>query len=806
MADLKHSNLDKVMLLLGAAQTKFQHDSLGVEKDQLKTEQEIAGEDDDKREVQLDELIKTTKNIERLVSRSGAGKGKEGQLDRVSKAANPLSITTVGGESAGNILKSAVEHLSKDLETWSNEEKDSMKDLVKEIANLSQKNIEEWNKGIKKVLEAAKKGQEQAAVSGNKDAEKAFGDARKTAMAEHFKQNKMDLTGKHDTFANRLGRQFNLKDENGNAKIFNKDSSSKFQSAKAIGTAVRQGLGQAIKTGAKQAIFGSKENPGKRYDLFTSDAQKRADESERLGVAPQINSLSDLTKDQKKMLADKGIAPSSDKDISYRKEGKPVSKEEINKHLEDHFNEKNKATAELANSNSSNVSGSELQEEQSGMSESPSVKALEDQTKVLHDISETSKETKALIAEIKKAVEKLSETSDTGPEGSSDTGSSGGSILDNVVDIADDLGGGSSEPHSKKTKSERAKSQPRDAKGRFVKKEAGELAHAKPKGRLGKVGKGLLGGLALAGTAIGLGSMADNDNEESGGDTASTVANTASTASDLADMVPSKDAAKAGEKEAVKVGEKGAVKAGEKAAVKAGEKVGGKLLAKEGAKVGAKALGKSILKKIPGVGILAGGAFAAQRAMQGDWLGAGGELLSGVAGTIPGVGTAASAAIDAGLAARDMGAFGGAPGEAAPEAAAAPAAAPAAKAPVQGKTGGGIMSKVTGFAKKHPFLTGAMGLGGVGLAAAGASKAWDWMTGSDEPKVESGGNQTSTGIEHGSEAARDKMNVNVPPPTVINQGGNAGGGGKDSIPPAMPTYTRDDENSWMRFALKRAMA
>lgn len=67
-----------------------------------------------------------------------------------------------------------------------------------------------------------------------------------------------------------------------------------------------------------------------------------------------------------------------------------------------------------------------------------------------------------------------------------------------------------------------------------------------------------------------------------------------------------------------------------------------------------KGIGKSLLKKIPGVSILAGLAFGAGRAMEGDWLGALGELGSGVAGTIPGLGTLASTGIDAALIARDM--------------------------------------------------------------------------------------------------------------------------------------------------------
>ena len=54
------------------------------------------------------------------------------------------------------------------------------------------------------------------------------------------------------------------------------------------------------------------------------------------------------------------------------------------------------------------------------------------------------------------------------------------------------------------------------------------------------------------------------------------------------------------------------------------------------------------------MGAGAGLLFAGQRAWNGDWTGAAGELASGLAGTIPGVGTAASMALDAGLMARDL--------------------------------------------------------------------------------------------------------------------------------------------------------
>ena len=72
------------------------------------------------------------------------------------------------------------------------------------------------------------------------------------------------------------------------------------------------------------------------------------------------------------------------------------------------------------------------------------------------------------------------------------------------------------------------------------------------------------------------------------------------------------------------------------------------------AKTVTKAIAKSILKKIPVVSIIAGTAFAVDRAIDGDWLGALGELSSGVIGTIPFYGTGVSLSIDAWLLNRDL--------------------------------------------------------------------------------------------------------------------------------------------------------
>ena len=81
-----------------------------------------------------------------------------------------------------------------------------------------------------------------------------------------------------------------------------------------------------------------------------------------------------------------------------------------------------------------------------------------------------------------------------------------------------------------------------------------------------------------------------------------------------------------------------------------GKKLGGKAIGK----LAGGAIAKSLGKKIPLVGLGLGAVFAAQRALQGDFIGAGLELASGAASTIPGAGTAASVGIDAALAAKDM--------------------------------------------------------------------------------------------------------------------------------------------------------
>ena len=89
---------------------------------------------------------------------------------------------------------------------------------------------------------------------------------------------------------------------------------------------------------------------------------------------------------------------------------------------------------------------------------------------------------------------------------------------------------------------------------------------------------------------------------------------------------------------------------GKKIVAKTGKKIAAKTITKTVGKAGA----KSLLKKIPFVGLGLGAVFAIDRMRKGDWGGALLELGSGAASMIPGVGTAISVGLDAGLVAKDI--------------------------------------------------------------------------------------------------------------------------------------------------------
>jgi ABC-type transporter Mla subunit MlaD len=124
-------------------------------------------------------------------------------------------------------------------------------------------------------------------------------------------------------------------------------------------------------------------------------------------------------------------------------------------------------------------------------------------------------------------------------------------------------------------------------------------------------------------------------------------------------------------------------------------KVGTKGVGKTAGKFGLKALGK-----IPGVSLLTGLALAGGALAAGDVVGALGELASGAAATVPGLGTGASLAIDASLAARDMGAFDSSMPSTSPS-----AASPITTAPIMPQTSRGVTAPEVEQAMKNALAS-----------------------------------------------------------------------------------------------------
>jgi hypothetical protein len=78
------------------------------------------------------------------------------------------------------------------------------------------------------------------------------------------------------------------------------------------------------------------------------------------------------------------------------------------------------------------------------------------------------------------------------------------------------------------------------------------------------------------------------------------------------------------------------------------------LTKKQAAKTAGKGVTKSLIKKVPLLGLIAGAGFGLGRLLEGDLTGAGMEVLSGGASMVPGLGTAGSVGLDTALMARDL--------------------------------------------------------------------------------------------------------------------------------------------------------
>jgi len=590
----------------------------------------------------------------------------------------------------------------------------------------------------------------------------------------------------------------------------------------------------------------------------SNDTATETNQSASQSVAEftSVDKMVNLTEEQKKILEQQGIKPSSEKDFSYRKDGKPVSMEEINKTLETKYKESIQPKVKIQSAKGGVVAGdkndvvsilSEIKQiiteikdklfKRAGVA--PSGKKQLDPNSNVKDVMSRNKvaqaEAEQAAADAQKRAENIdkqnadmasakveakekstpkvviggtesansrvtpetpvSENNQNGDEGG------GGSLLGGISGAyAGFKSGGQglfkkleNQRYSSRLSNfgakaggifqkgtdavdgavERVRGTANNLRTRatdFVKnrglraeqlldKNGRPLAGAAKQSRIGKVMRDRIAGVSESGKGMFNKASQFIGKNTAKGTTAGKIAE-----SGMGMLSKAKGAIS-------KVAEKGM------------SKVGGKIATKGAAKIGAKAVGKSLLKKIPIIGAIAGLGFGAMRALQGDFVGAAGEVASGVASTVPGAGTAASFAIDAGLAARDISRAGN-------------------ENSTEGSTESVDGARAEGgpVSAKGSYLVGENGPEIFKPNAAGSIETAPVT----KSKLETGNNTAATNLKEMTESAKEDNApvINVPPPTVIQQPAapqqNNGGG---SLP--MDTV-RTEDSSWQRFQNKRS--
>jgi hypothetical protein len=105
------------------------------------------------------------------------------------------------------------------------------------------------------------------------------------------------------------------------------------------------------------------------------------------------------------------------------------------------------------------------------------------------------------------------------------------------------------------------------------------------------------------------------------------------------------------------------------------------------------------------------------------------------------------------------------------------------------------------FSNNKGAIAGAA-LGPVGMVA---GAAYDKMS-SSKSQAETGKNIDGALIEQGTAATKEKIQVNVPPPTVINQGGGGGQAPPQLTFPGGVGNVRSNDPTWLMFQKRRAVA
>jgi hypothetical protein len=724
------------------------------------------------------------------------GNGKESQLSKIAAAVNPGSMAEANPTATQSMISTFMKTFESSAiemrEDTNDDQKELIKTMIDEITKLQTKNMKEFEKAIGKIVGISKDLQN----SDNPILQKLGKDMEEKSREEVVKASGYTLTGEKDTFLNRLGRSVGMNTEE---EPIEKNRQGIGKLAKGFGSSI----GGTLKRGFNIAV-GREAAEGSFADsVFTSDEQKRerlmnridseanekqstsANDSfkkaiqeffkdEKQKAQPKekqkfkpIDKLTDLTEDQIKSLEEQGIAPASEKDISYRKEGKPVSKDEINKTL---------------------AASSEQQEDSAGISKDATIEALQktaDSNVLIQEnsniIQEKTTETVDVLKEILELMKKMSSESQSGGGSGSGGGDDGGGDMD--IDLPDR----------------------KRSKGRL--RARARMASRGIRGRVGGLARGLVSGARTMGSAV-----------LSGG--ARTLGMLGLGTAGTAGAVGAAGVGTAGA-----VGAAGAAGAAGAGAAGAAGATGAAGAAGAGAAAGTAGTAAAATKSTGFLGKIAGGASSLGSK-------AGSILSKASPGLVKGLGFAGRVAgklalpLAAGMAAYDgYKGFNADPNattgqkfknagrnvlsgltfgmvDSTEDKMAAGEYAGTQKKPKVGSVEPGAKKDTGSFFSKNKGAIAGAALGPVGMLA---GAAYDKLSPS-KSKTETGKNMDGALIEQGTAATKDKMQINVPPPTVINQGGGGGQAPPQITFPGGVGNVRSNDPTWLRFQERRAVA
>lgn len=795
-------------------------------------------------------VIETAKNNSSSGPKPMQTEDKDKLFSEVRKVLDLNKNRPADKQASARLVDSFVQSIEKNtveaIKSLEAQDKRLMEDTLDAITKLQFKTVEEFKNSLKDINDLAAKMIARSESGGPREFGNIGKELQTRSLDERFKAEGLTLEGKDDTFVNRFKQEFfgNSKEpgREGTPTRGLKEGFKNF--GREFTTGFKKGL--TPQSGVLGNIFNSQQSRREEIRNEVNKENQRVSEVQRLkklfseaigsktetkksvqstAEFKSVDKMSNLTEEQKTILEQQGIKPSSEKDISYRKDGKPVSMEEINKTLKQ--SQQAKVKIQTAKGDKNDVSSilNEIKDliieikdklfKRAGVA--PSGKKQLDPSSNLKDVMNRNKvaqaEAEQASADAQKRAENIDRqnadkasakveakekstpkvviggtesantrvTPETPATGNGEQGEGGGSLLGGISGAyAGFKSGGQglfkkleNQRYSRRLSNfgakaggvfergtnavegavDRVKGTAANLKTKatdFIKnrgtkaeqlldKNGKPIAGAARQSRIGKIYRDRIAGVAEKGKAVT--SKVANASKGILGRAKDAISNTA---------------------------EKGM------------SKLGGKTATKGAAKIGGKAVGKSLLKKIPIIGAIAGLGFGAMRALQGDFVGAAGEVASGVASTLPGAGTAASFAIDAGLAARDMSREGSTEGS---------------TESVDGARAAGGPVSTSGS-----YLVGERGPELFTPNTAGSIKS-NAVTKSN---LETGNNNAASNLKEMTESAKEDTApvINVPPPTVIQQPAapqqNNGGG---SLP--MDTV-RTEDSSWQRFQNRRS--